>query len=273
VNKATIEALIKSGAFDSLHGRPKRAAMCATIEQAVAAGQKAARDKAAGQGALDVKTPDGGGTYNPWAPGAPLTIYASGVRNAYSVIWHSNGQLYAPTNGSAAHGATPGYDGTSPLPQWIDGATDVTRCGSCTTNCTTGHSAQCGTVSCQASKCVFGNVPDGTSCGAGVCCGGTCGATTETNCSDGVDNNCDGLIDCQDTTACPAPAGMAQPMCCNRSWIDVGSGEGLVIDGKEGITLKGSPGGTSLISRDPAATIITINPGALATRTSACSTT
>ncbi|MCC5824389.1 MAG: DNA polymerase III subunit alpha [Phycisphaerales bacterium] len=52
VNKATIEALVKAGAFDSLHGREARAAMVATIEQAVSAGQKIAADKAAGQGAL-----------------------------------------------------------------------------------------------------------------------------------------------------------------------------------------------------------------------------
>jgi DNA polymerase III subunit alpha len=52
VNKATIEALVKSGAFDAIHGRAARAALCATIEQAIAAAQKAARDKAAGQGAL-----------------------------------------------------------------------------------------------------------------------------------------------------------------------------------------------------------------------------
>jgi len=52
VNKATIEALVKAGAFDSLHGRDQRASMVATIEQAVSAGQKIAADKAAGQGAL-----------------------------------------------------------------------------------------------------------------------------------------------------------------------------------------------------------------------------
>ncbi|MBX3363242.1 MAG: DNA polymerase III subunit alpha [Phycisphaeraceae bacterium] len=52
VNKATIEALIKCGAFDSLHGRNARAAMVATIEQAVAAGQRAAADRAAGQAGL-----------------------------------------------------------------------------------------------------------------------------------------------------------------------------------------------------------------------------
>jgi DNA polymerase III alpha subunit/REP element-mobilizing transposase RayT len=52
VNKATIESLVKCGAFDSIHGKTNRAAMIATIEQAVAAGQKLAADKAAGQGAL-----------------------------------------------------------------------------------------------------------------------------------------------------------------------------------------------------------------------------
>jgi hypothetical protein len=62
---------------------------------------------------LDVKT-EAGGTYNPFAAGAPLTIYASGVRNAYDLVWHRNGQLYAPTNGSAAGGNTPATP--SPLP-------------------------------------------------------------------------------------------------------------------------------------------------------------
>jgi DNA polymerase-3 subunit alpha len=52
LNKTTMEALINSGAFDSVHGRAKRAAMIATIEQAIAAGQKIAADKAAGQSGL-----------------------------------------------------------------------------------------------------------------------------------------------------------------------------------------------------------------------------
>ncbi len=52
VNKATIEALIKSGAFDAVHSRDERASMSASIEQAVSAGQKIARDKAAGQNQL-----------------------------------------------------------------------------------------------------------------------------------------------------------------------------------------------------------------------------
>ena len=42
VNKATIEALVKCGACDALHGRRDRAAMLATIEPAVAAGRRLA---------------------------------------------------------------------------------------------------------------------------------------------------------------------------------------------------------------------------------------
>ncbi|MDQ3291604.1 MAG: PQQ-dependent sugar dehydrogenase [Bacteroidota bacterium] len=55
---------------------------------------------------IDVKTADGG-NYDPYAPGAPLTLYATGIRNAYDLLWHSNGQLYVTTNGSGAGGNTP----------------------------------------------------------------------------------------------------------------------------------------------------------------------
>ncbi|MEO7800835.1 MAG: Ig-like domain-containing protein, partial [Ginsengibacter sp.] len=56
---------------------------------------------------LDVKTSEGGGFYDPFAINAPLKIYASGIRNAYDLLWHSNGQLYVAANGSAAGGNTP----------------------------------------------------------------------------------------------------------------------------------------------------------------------
>lgn len=45
--------------------------------------------------------------YDPLAPGAPVTLHATGIRNAYDLLWHSNGQLYSATNGSAAGGNTP----------------------------------------------------------------------------------------------------------------------------------------------------------------------
>ncbi|MEY2405084.1 MAG: hypothetical protein QOD38_2635, partial [Acidimicrobiaceae bacterium] len=44
--------------------------------------------------------------YNPLAAGAKVTTYATGTRNPFSVLWHSNGKLYAPVNESAT-GNTP----------------------------------------------------------------------------------------------------------------------------------------------------------------------
>ena len=61
VNKATIEALIKSGAMDCLHGRKMRAAMVASIESASSAGAKLQKDKASGQGGLFGFGGDAGG--------------------------------------------------------------------------------------------------------------------------------------------------------------------------------------------------------------------
>ena len=58
---------------------------------------------------LDAKTTDAGGAYDPFAPGAPLTIYATGVRNAFELLWAKDGTLFAPTNGSSAGGNTPAY--------------------------------------------------------------------------------------------------------------------------------------------------------------------
>ncbi|MFJ6027578.1 malectin domain-containing carbohydrate-binding protein [Pseudarthrobacter sp. NPDC092424] len=64
---------------------------------------------------INVQT-SGGGTYDPYAPGAPLKIYATGIRNAYDLVWHSNGHLYVPTNGTAGGANSPGVtqnpDGT-----------------------------------------------------------------------------------------------------------------------------------------------------------------
>ena len=62
---------------------------------------------AAGGGAVSVKTAQGG-TYNPYASTAPLKIYATGIRNAYDLVWHSNGHLYVATNGTAGGANTPG---------------------------------------------------------------------------------------------------------------------------------------------------------------------
>ena len=49
VNKTCIEALVKCGAFDSIHGRENRAAMLDAVASAIQMGQKAAADRASGQ--------------------------------------------------------------------------------------------------------------------------------------------------------------------------------------------------------------------------------
>ena len=61
---------------------------------------------AIGSGTVNVHTEDED-PYDPFADDAPVTIYATGLRNAYDMAWHSNGRLYVPTNGSAAGGNTP----------------------------------------------------------------------------------------------------------------------------------------------------------------------
>ncbi len=45
--------------------------------------------------------------YNPFAQDAVLKLFATGQRNPYDLVWHSNGSLYVPTNGSAAGGNVP----------------------------------------------------------------------------------------------------------------------------------------------------------------------
>jgi glucose/arabinose dehydrogenase len=48
--------------------------------------------------------------YNPFAPDAPVTVYATGIRLGYDTLWHSGGWLYTAVNGSAAGGNVPAYD-------------------------------------------------------------------------------------------------------------------------------------------------------------------
>jgi glucose/arabinose dehydrogenase len=78
---------------------------------------------------LDVQTdslPAGQTPYNPYAAGAPLTIYATGIRNAYDLIWDTNGHLYAPTNGAAAGGNIPATPaGVTPSAPAINGVSQA----------------------------------------------------------------------------------------------------------------------------------------------------
>jgi glucose/arabinose dehydrogenase len=64
---------------------------------------------------LDATTKDCGGSYDPFAESAPLTIYATGVRLSYDLVWHSNGHLYGAINGSDKGGNTPAGSGAPAL--------------------------------------------------------------------------------------------------------------------------------------------------------------
>ena len=105
------------GAADNAWGnRPERLLGAAVLEI------DPTRDVSAGP--IDVQTqhpdavlPAGAGAqpgwYDPFAPDAPVKLYATGIRNAYDLVWHSNGSLYVPSNGSAAGGNTPDDPGTA----------------------------------------------------------------------------------------------------------------------------------------------------------------
>ncbi len=69
--------------------------------------------EAAANGPIDVATEEVGGSYDPFDANALLKIYATGIRNAFDLVWHSNGHIYVPTNGTAAGGSSPGIDASS----------------------------------------------------------------------------------------------------------------------------------------------------------------
>ena len=92
------------GAADSTWGnRPEQLLSAAVL----------AADVRTISGTLDVKTAEGG-TYDPYADGAKVKIYATGIRNGYALVFTPDGRLYVPANGSAAGGNTPAGPGNSP---------------------------------------------------------------------------------------------------------------------------------------------------------------
>ncbi|WP_144268104.1 PA14 domain-containing protein [Demequina sp. NBRC 110055] len=56
--------------------------------------------------------------YNPWAEDAALQIYATGIRNAYDLTYHSNGHIYVATNGTAGGGNSPGVTYNASTNTW-----------------------------------------------------------------------------------------------------------------------------------------------------------
>ncbi len=64
---------------------------------------------------VDVQT-TGPVNYDPNAPGAPVEIFATGTRNTYDMVWHSNGTLYTCINqGDYPTASTPSCGGAPAL--------------------------------------------------------------------------------------------------------------------------------------------------------------
>ena len=61
------------------------------------------------------------GFYNPFAEDAPVRSFANGQRNAYDLVWHSNGKLYVPTNGSAGGANSPDDPSTTTVNEGLIG--------------------------------------------------------------------------------------------------------------------------------------------------------
>lgn len=59
---------------------------------------------------------EGPNAYDPFAADAPLTIFATGVRSGFDLLWHSNGSFYATINGATGGGNAPGSPVGAPGP-------------------------------------------------------------------------------------------------------------------------------------------------------------
>jgi hypothetical protein len=62
--------------------------------------------------------------YDPFAEDAVVRLFATGLRNGYDLVWHSNGWLYSGVNGPAGGGATPD-DPRTPVDEGVDKAERV----------------------------------------------------------------------------------------------------------------------------------------------------
>ncbi|HEY0008847.1 MAG TPA: Ig-like domain-containing protein, partial [Tepidisphaeraceae bacterium] len=56
---------------------------------------------------LTINETTGATRYNIYKGSNPVRLFATGIRNAYDLLFHSNGRLYAGVNGSSAGGNTP----------------------------------------------------------------------------------------------------------------------------------------------------------------------
>ncbi|HYQ14725.1 MAG TPA: hypothetical protein VEQ58_03180 [Polyangiaceae bacterium] len=177
---------------------------------------------------------------------ARRTLFTGVALLALSSVWSCNGILdneprFLVQGGSEAGGAESsalaGQSGTSGGGSEIAGEGGVAGAGGApsTPDETAGAGAANAAAGAPPATC-----PTTADCALAVCDGKSCGehglkciekkcacpggATSETSCSDGVDNNCDGVVDCADKKCDHAQCGSAATSrCCSGSCVDTGS--------------------------------------------------
>ncbi len=129
-------------------------------------------------------------------------------------------------NTADAGGSESGVGGAAGEVGAVPGTGGKSSAGSAGTSATAGAApATCPTpADCALAVCDSKSCGDhGLKCIEKKCaCPG--GATTETSCSDGADNNCDGVVDCADKKCDHAQCGSATTSrCCSSTCVDTGS--------------------------------------------------
>ncbi len=121
-----IPSMNAMGAQDATWGNRAENLFSASIMRSKLGGVGGLNAWVSARGPIDLTFNDTNGvpnSYNIYKGSNPLRFFATGVRNAFDFIWHSNGHLYSGINGSSAGGnvpATPSDLSTVPVANRID---------------------------------------------------------------------------------------------------------------------------------------------------------
>lgn len=105
----------------------------------------------------------------------------------------------------------------------------VTRSAACQTSCSA--DSNCNGLSCALSGGGTGVCASGICTSGSACTANPAGATTETSCSDGIDNDCNGVKDCGESSCDGQPCKVGAPtfVCKAGACTDLTSGLALTV--------------------------------------------